>query len=106
ERRTAHAGAAAARIGGRAGVAVAARGSVVCIHTPRSRVAAVIGTHVAIVAIGRWAADAATAAAGIVGRARVAILARVAVVRVGAARPRIAAVVGANVVVVAVGGWA
>src|SRR5207253_2647340 len=85
-----------------AGVAVVARGGVVRVDAARGRIAAVGGADVPVVAVGRRPPDARPATAGVVRRAGVAVTARGGVVRVGAARGRIAAVGGADVPVVAV----
>src|SRR5207253_6925408 len=82
-----------------AGVAVVARGGVVRVDAARGRIAAVGGADVPVVAVRRRPPDARPATAGVVGRAGVAVAARGGVVRVGAARGRIAAVGGADILV-------
>src|SRR5262249_53387624 len=107
--RTAHAGVIDAGLGGRALIGCGAVGGrVAAAADPRLRGAG--GGHagipcagVAVVAVGRPAGRAAAATTGIAARAGVAVVARVAVVGVGAARAGVAAVVGARVAIVAVG---
>src|SRR5262249_52864235 len=101
----AHAAPVAARVAGGAGTAVVARGFVVGVHAADAGVAAVVGAHVPVVAVGWWPTVAEAAAARVVRRAGVVVAARSGVVGVDAARLRIAAVVGTDIAVVAVGGW-
>src|SRR5262249_10089500 len=84
---------------------ILARVAVVRVGAARPRIAAVVGANVVVVAVGGWATGAAAPAARVGGRAGVAVIAWVAVVGVGASRPRAAAVVGADSVVIAVAGW-
>jgi hypothetical protein len=75
------------------------------VHAACHGIAGVVGARVTVVAVGRSAADAGSTRARVVRRARVAVIARVHVESVYAARVRIARnVVGADVVVVAVAG--
>jgi len=67
----------------------------------RRRVAAVVRTHVPVVAVGRWTTDTGSAAARIARRARAPVIAGRGIVRVDTAHRRIAAVVRADVPVVA-----
>src|SRR5437016_6463294 len=100
----AHAPAAAAGGVGGAGVDVAAGRGVVGMHAARRLVAAVIRAGIPVVAARGGAPDAVPAAAGVVGGARVAVIAGRRVVGVDAAGGEVAAVVGAAVAVVAVRG--
>src|SRR5207249_2439347 len=93
---------AAAPIVRRAGVAVVAGRRVVGVHAARGRIAGVVGADVAVVAVGREAADADSAAAPIIEGAGVPVAARGRVVGVDAPRGGVAAVVGAGVAVAAV----
>src|SRR5207249_4597390 len=87
----------------RTNVAVArTRGGVVRVGAARGRIAAVGGADIPVVAVRRRPPDARPATAGVVRRAGVAVAAGGGVVRVGAARGRIAAVGGADIPVVAV----
>src|SRR5262249_54843653 len=98
-----YAASVAARVAGRALVVVIAGGGVVRVDAaPRCGIAAIVGAGVAVVAVGRRAADAEPAAARVVGGAGVAIATGGGIVHVEAAGGRVAAVVGANVVVVAI----
>src|SRR2546428_4842109 len=65
-------------------------------------IAVIAGAVIPLVAVGSRPSDARPATAGVVRRAGVAVAARGGVVRVGAARGRIAAVGGADIPVVAV----
>ena len=94
--------AARAGVRRRAGVAVVARRRVVRVDAAGRRVARVVRAHVAVVAVGRRAADAEAARAGVGRRAGVPVVAGGGVVRVDAAGRRVARVVGADVAVVAV----
>ena len=92
-----------AGVAGRARVPVVARRRVVRVDAARRRVARVVGAPVVVVAVRRRAADADPAGAGVARRARVAVVARIAVLfAYDAARGRVAGVVGADVAVVAV----
>src|SRR5438132_294415 len=84
-----------AGVGLRAGVAVAAGSCVRRVDAAGRGIAAVVGAPVAVVAIRRRAADALAVAAGVVGRAGVAVVARIRVRNVETAELRVAAVVGA-----------
>src|SRR5439155_715295 len=85
-----------------AGVAVVARAGDVRVHAAARGIAGVPGADVAVIAVGRWPADARPARAGVVGRAGATVVAGRRVVDVDAALDRIAGVVGARVAVVAV----
>jgi len=102
-RRATHTRPAAAGVVGGAGVAVIARGRVVGAYAAAGGVAAVVGADVAVVAVRGRAAHACPAAARVAGGAGVVVVARSIVVGVHAAGGGVAAVVGAEVAIVAVG---
>ena len=93
---------AGARVAGRAGVTVTARGRVVHVGAARRRVAGVVGARVRVGAVGRRAADTGPRRAGVARRARVAVVARGPRVGEVDAREEHAGLVRAGVTVVAV----
>ena len=101
EGRTADAGAGGAGVAGGAGIAVVTRGAVVGIDTTGLRVAAIIGANVAVVAVGRRAADALATGADIEGGASIGVVAFHRVVDELATDPGDAGIIGAQVVIVA-----
>src|SRR5207249_2591998 len=96
-RRSGHAHTRGALVVRRAGVAVVARAGDVRVHAAARGIAGVPGADVAVIAVGRWPADARPARAGVVGRAGATVVAGRRVVDVDAALDRIAGVVGARV---------
>ena len=99
-RRAARAAPVRAGVAGRARATVVAGRGVVRAHAPGDRIADVIGAGVAVVAVRRRAARAAPVRAGVVGRARVPVVAGRGVVRAHAPGDRIAGVIGAGVLIV------
>src|SRR5438093_630728 len=99
QRRPADAPAVAAGVVGGAGVPVVAGRCVGRVDAAGARIASVVRADVAIVAVGREAADADSAAAPIIEGAGVPVVARGGVVRVGTPNGGVAAVVGAGVAV-------
>jgi len=93
----------AAGVYGSAGVAIITAGRVVAMCAATKRRAAVIRANVAIVAVRCGAADTASQAASVVGSTGTAVIAGRCVVGVKAACSRTAAVIGTEVVVIAVG---
>src|SRR6185295_13313674 len=92
----------AAHVGRGAGVAVAAGRGVVGVRAAGRGIAAVVGTDVAVVAVRRRAPDTRATGTGVVGRTRAAVVAGLGIVRVHAAASRVAAIVRADIGVVAV----
>lgn len=98
---TAIACAAAAHIRRRARIAVVARVGVVRVDATGARVAGIRRANVAVVAIKRSAAEAHAATADIVGRACIAVVARIGVADIRTTQRRMTRIVGAPVSIVA-----
>lgn len=99
--RSTHAGAGGAGVGGGARVAVVAGGRVGGVHTTSNRVARIVGTNIAVIAVQRRSTNTGTRGAGIGGGASIAVVTTSGVVGVDASRCGIARVVCTNVSVIA-----
>lgn len=102
-RRTAHAHATGTGIVRRACTAVTARVAVIDVYATLHHVARIGRADVSIVTIQRSPTIAGSTAASIVGRAFIAVIARIGVVHIDATRLRIARIVGTQVSIIAIG---
>ena len=102
--RLANTGSAVVPIG--AGVSIVTRPHVVREHTPQIGVTRICGADVAVVTGQHTASAADAAAADVIGRTKVTVVARSLVVLMHAAAVLVAGIAGADIAVVAVGGTA
>ena len=93
-----------AGVRGGTSVAVVASGRVVGVHAASKSFAAVVGAAVAVITVGRLYAETSAQETEILGGTGTAIIAGRRVVHIVAADRRVAAIVGTQVTVVAIGG--